>query len=310
MDDIRKLLDHLMGPNRDGERRQGEVDDFRDPRVCKPYLLGFCLHDRLASSKYDIGPCNLIHDPELKKKYEADPHRRSYNYESILYSELQDHVRACDRRISNAVARFKIDGMDNLMKMEEFDDVKDLAADISRMEDQVEELQKMGKDELAEELQEKINTNVEMKASIQAMHVKDEKEKLPPEVNPLNATPAQKTRICNVCGGMLSVYDIDQRIADHFIGKSHIAFLAIRKKLRQLQAMGITRGTRPSYRDYYRDDRRDDRRDSHRDSYRDDRRDSHRDDRRDSHRSRRSDDYHRHSSRDRSRSRSHRSHRH
>lgn len=33
-------------------------------------------------------------------RYEADPHRRSYNYESILYSELQDHVRACDRRIS------------------------------------------------------------------------------------------------------------------------------------------------------------------------------------------------------------------
>lgn len=28
MDDIRKLLDHLMGPNRDGERRQGEVDVF------------------------------------------------------------------------------------------------------------------------------------------------------------------------------------------------------------------------------------------------------------------------------------------
>ena len=32
--------------------------------------------------------------------------------------------------------------MDNLMKMEEFDDVKDLAADISKMEDQVEELLK------------------------------------------------------------------------------------------------------------------------------------------------------------------------
>ena len=40
------------------------------------------------------------------------------------------------------MARFKIDGMDNLMKMEEFDDVKDLAADISKMEDQVEELRK------------------------------------------------------------------------------------------------------------------------------------------------------------------------
>ena len=32
--------------------------------------------------------------------------------------------------------------MDNLMKMEGFDDVKDLAADISKMEDQVEELRK------------------------------------------------------------------------------------------------------------------------------------------------------------------------
>ena len=90
------------------------------------------------------------------------------------------------------MARFKIDGMDNLMKMEEFDDVKDLAAEISKMEDQMEELRKcypsilfverLGKDELAEELRERINTNTEMKASIQAMHVKDEKEKLPPEV--------------------------------------------------------------------------------------------------------------------------------
>lgn len=64
------------------------------------------------------------------------------------------------------------------------------------------------------------------------------------------ATPAQKTRICNICGGMLSVFDVDQslpfsllicrRLADHFTGKSHVAFLAIRKKLKQLEAMNLT----------------------------------------------------------------------
>lgn len=42
-------------------------------------------------------------------RYEADPHRRSYNYESILYSELQDHVRACDRRISVRSASNMVD---------------------------------------------------------------------------------------------------------------------------------------------------------------------------------------------------------
>ena len=47
-----------------------------------------------AKEEVWIRPLGVTH------RYEADPHRRSYNYESILYSELQDHVRACDRRIS------------------------------------------------------------------------------------------------------------------------------------------------------------------------------------------------------------------
>ena len=63
------------------------------------------------------------------------------------------------------------------------------------------------------------------------------------------ATQAQKNRICNVCGGMLSIYDIDQqaciggvrkrRLADHFSGKAHLAYLAIRKKLKELDSQPI-----------------------------------------------------------------------
>lgn len=45
------------------------VQDFRDSRVCKSYLLGFCVHDVLAETKYVIGPCPKIHDPLLKKAY-------------------------------------------------------------------------------------------------------------------------------------------------------------------------------------------------------------------------------------------------
>ena len=48
---------------------------------------------------------------------------------------------------------------------------------------------------------------------------------------------------------MLSIYDIDQwvciggvrnrRLADHFSGKAHLAYLAIRKKLKELDSQPI-----------------------------------------------------------------------
>lgn len=38
------------------------------------------------------------------------------------------------------MTRFRTDGVENLMKMEEFDDVKQIAEEIDKMEDQVQEL--------------------------------------------------------------------------------------------------------------------------------------------------------------------------
>lgn len=79
----------------------------------------------------------------------------------------------------------------------------------------------MGRTQQAEELESKIASQIEIKASLQAAHLKEEQEKLPPEIQYVlrvlidnrratNATPAQKTRICNICGGMLSIFDVDQ----------------------------------------------------------------------------------------------------
>jgi hypothetical protein len=42
MDEQRALLDSLMGFNRNSDRLDGELTDFRDERVCKFYLLGMC----------------------------------------------------------------------------------------------------------------------------------------------------------------------------------------------------------------------------------------------------------------------------
>ena len=45
----------------------------------------------------------------------------------------------------------------------------------------------------------------------------------------------QKLRLCVVCGSFLDKNDSDARLADHFGGKLHLGFLAIREKLKELK---------------------------------------------------------------------------
>lgn len=42
IDSQRALLDSLMGINRNNDREEDEVTDFRDDRVCKFFLVGMC----------------------------------------------------------------------------------------------------------------------------------------------------------------------------------------------------------------------------------------------------------------------------
>jgi hypothetical protein len=42
LDAQRELLDSLMGINRNNDREQDEVKDYRDERCCKFYITGMC----------------------------------------------------------------------------------------------------------------------------------------------------------------------------------------------------------------------------------------------------------------------------
>ena len=85
--------------------------------------------------------------------------------------------------------RYKGEGIQNLMMMEEFDDVKTLDEEIDKLMEQAKELgrcqwsshypEKMGKDDLVSEMQLRINDKMEIKASLQALHLKEEQLKMP-----------------------------------------------------------------------------------------------------------------------------------
>ena len=82
--------------------------------------------------------------------------------------------------------------MESLIKVEEFDDVKQLGDEINTLQDQVYELSKclpkssslvkIGKVNAANDLQQAVNDKTSIKASLQALHLKEEQEKLPPEI--------------------------------------------------------------------------------------------------------------------------------
>lgn len=51
----------------------------------------------------------------------------------------------------------------------------------------------------------------------------------------LNTVGQQKLQVCEVCGAYMSKVDNDRRLADHFLGKIHIAYAAMRNTLAELR---------------------------------------------------------------------------
>lgn len=118
---------------------------------------------------------------------------------------------------------------------------------------------------------------------------------------PVSTYQQQKLRVCDVCSAYLGVHDNDRRLADHFGGKLHLGFIAIRENLERLKKYVEENDlVRKQREDAYSSSRRDSRRDRDRERGKSDR-----DRDRDRSRERR-----RRHSRSRSRSRSHRRDRH
>ncbi|CAN8008053.1 unnamed protein product, partial [Ixodes pacificus] len=77
---MRQMLDQLMGTGRDGENNRYKVH-FTDPRVCKSFLLACCPHDILASTRMDLGDCPKIHDLALRADFENASQKKDYFYD-------------------------------------------------------------------------------------------------------------------------------------------------------------------------------------------------------------------------------------
>ena len=228
-DQMRAMLDQLMGTARDGEEAKKYKYHFTDPRVCKSFLLECCPHDILASTRMDIGECSKIHDLALRADYKVASEKREYGYELDALSHLQSFVAEADRKTELAKKR--------LAETQE-----ELSSEVTAKLNKVHELaEEIGKKlAAAEALGEEGNVTESIKMMEEVEQIK--KEKVAAEIEYKNSMPAssyqqQKLRVCEVCSAYLGIHDNDRRLADHFGGKLHLGFITIREQLDRLNKL-------------------------------------------------------------------------
>ncbi|XP_057323331.1 putative RNA-binding protein Luc7-like 1 isoform X1 [Microplitis mediator] len=301
-DQMRAMLDQLMGTGRNGENNKFQVK-YSDPKVCKSFLLACCPHEILSSTRMDLGDCPQIHDLALRADYEAAQKKKDHFYDIDAMEHLQNFIADCDRRTEQAKQR--------LAETQE-----ELSAEVAAKANSVHVLaEEIGKKlAKAEQLGEEGFVEESMKLMGEIDELRKRKNEAEQEYRnsmPASSYQQQKLRVCEVCSAYLGIHDNDRRLADHFGGKLHLGFIKIREKLSELEKTveERRREKRESMmdRDRHRDERDRDHRDTRNDrgrgglGYRDRERDRERDrDRRDRDRRR---------SRSRSRSRGKRSRR-
>jgi len=240
MEQQRKLLDALMGANRNGDP-SASAKHFGDPDVCKYFLCGLCPNELFTNTKMDLGECDKLHSAPLKSDYEEAVQKgKDYGYAYELELYLEHFVNDCDRKIVRAQKR--------LEETEKEDSSQQIAAQIKELFAKAEELGSEGK------------VDESMMLIRQAEELK-RKEVTPPaapvvtgqELPPAGPSQQQKLRVCDICSAFLSIYDSDRRLADHFGGKLHLGYLQIREKLKESKEERLKREGQHRDRDRDRD---------------------------------------------------------
>eukprot|EP00124_Ichthyophonus_hoferi_P001288 Ihof_evm4s63 gene=Ihof_evmTU4s63 len=227
MDVIRQQLDEMMGKNRNGDLNQPEVK-FTDDEVCKNFLCGLCAHELYTNTKKDLGPCEKIHDEQLKTKYEeAIKEGKDFDYDYAFERYLEKLVVDLDHDIRRANERLKRTQSDDVAAGPESDKMMELA---TKVQETLSEAEKKGEEGLVEESQRLMD---------EAEDLKREHRKLEQTLRSVSGTSTQKLRVCEICGAYLNLFDSDTRFVDHFGGKIHLGCEKVRNLAREVKAARI-----------------------------------------------------------------------
>lgn len=226
-----QLLDELMGRDRNlapDEKRCNVRWDHET--ACKYYLCGFCPAELFTNTRSDLGPCEKIHDENLRKMYEKSSRFMKEGYERDFLRYLQSLLAEVERRIRRGHARLALSQAQQNSgapgpsgKNEEKAQV--LTTKIEELVVQIEELGSEGRVEEAQGMMKLVE------------QLKDEREQLSSNPSTIESFAAQEKQmeVCEVCGAFLIVGDAQSRVDDHLMGKQHMGYAKIKATVEELK---------------------------------------------------------------------------
>ena len=227
-----ELLDKLLGENRNGDRPDAIITDFRDARVCKNYLLGLCPSELFGGTKEDPGTCTGAHDPRLRRAYAGAAVGTDFGWDRDLEQVLVGVQARSEKNIARARERVAAEEAGDAGALEGVDidgdpalaalsaRITDLAAEAAAAADRG-DLERAGAcDEEGESLR---RARAEAAAVVLLTRYGG---------GGGGDGTRQRLRVCNACGAYLSLSDSRDRIADHFGGRAHLGYVEVRRKLR------------------------------------------------------------------------------
>ncbi|XP_075435696.1 luc7-like protein 3 isoform X3 [Ascaphus truei] len=229
-----QLLDELMGRDRNlaPDEKRCNVRWDHDS-VCKYYLCEFCPAELFTNTRSDLGPCEKIHDENLRKQYEKSTRHSKVGYERDFLRYLQSLLAEVERRIRRGHARLAlsqnqqaaggVSAVGPTGKNEE--KIQVLTDKIEGLLVQIEELGTEGKVEEAQGMMKLVE------------QLKEERELLKSTTSTIESFAAQEKQmeVCEVCGAFLIVGDAQSRVDDHLMGKQHMGYAKIKNTVEELK---------------------------------------------------------------------------
>ncbi|XP_055328388.1 luc7-like protein 3 [Paramacrobiotus metropolitanus] len=220
-DFMAQMLDELMGRNRNAAPNERKELRWDDESVCKHFLANYCPNELFTNTKADLGICKLLHDEEMKKRYQSDRKKGTMGYESDFFHFLRTMVQDVDRRIDRGKDRLEATKQVSATNTgTKYDDkVKDLS---QKIEDLVQEAERLGTVGRVEEAQSKLRQSDQLRKDLDGLKATLE----------LAVQQEKQLEVCQTCGAFLIVGDAQQRIDDHLAGKQHVGYAKIRQTLK------------------------------------------------------------------------------
>lgn len=221
MEDHRRLVAQLMDTHSTFSRLTHI--DIHSNRVCKSFLVSFCPYDLFLSTKQDYGPCPLIHSEKLRLDYENSDDNfdlAHLKYLEVFINELDNSLDLANKRLQHTPEEKQ-----TISKIT--NDLHNLDIKINLM---IQEINLLLANNCTSMCINQVNSL--SKLCINRTNLASQARSL---IENIGQTSQQKLQVCTGCGAYLSRLDSDRRLADHLVGKVHLAFVAIRREYDELR---------------------------------------------------------------------------